>query len=73
MNRPRKFYHICQAGEEGKIMQLDTRSYGEPNNWWETEKEAEDWITETFQDAHTDTMGKMVLIVLPVFLVTSKP
>lgn len=74
MKKPQKFYRICYFNHENDIVLFETNQFGEPNNWFAQESEAEEWIQEHFIDAHPGTVENMVtMIVLPVFTVTFKP
>lgn len=71
--KPEKFYRICQVNHEGDIRLFETYQFGEPNNWFALESEADEWIQENFIDAHPGTVKNIAtLIVLPVWTVTFK-
>lgn len=70
--KPKKYFTICYI-DNGLVKPFETHQFGEPNNWFETEVEAEQWIMDMFLDAPLGEVNKMALIVLPVFLIKFKP
>ncbi len=74
MKTPQRFYRIFQINLENDITLFETYQFGEPNNWFEQESEADEWIRENFVDAHPgSTPNILTLIVLPVWTITFKP
>lgn len=69
--KPEKWFRICQIFE-GKISLFETHQFGDPNNWYQTEVEAEKFIQEHFDDAQdgiNPTNVEMILLVLPVYAI----
>lgn len=73
MKQPEKFYRIFQIEKNGTIHLFETNQFGEPNNWFTEEQEAEEWIKEIFVDAHPGIVSNFLsLVIIPVFTITFK-
>jgi hypothetical protein len=65
--KPRKYYRILYFDNKGGLQLFETNQFGDPNNWFDDEQEAEAFIQENFSDKNNSP--DMVLVVVPIFTV----
>lgn len=67
---PRKYYRIFAIDQDGAFRVFETEQFGDPNNWFENEVEAETFIKDNFIDANSNPT--VTLAIIPVFTVNKK-